>query len=221
MPTTRVGESEEAAGGHEARLRAAGRCRVHDDVRRRHLIEQLDHRLHVAERAERRRRADRDLERRPARRAQRRRDLAHPGGPLLAPADVHDVSAEQRVEQRVGGRGLLRRAVRDEDRAQSHLRRGRGGRTRVIRLDAAGRDQRVGALVARARRDERELADLVPAEPERDRIVALDEEARAAADHRGKARHRFDRRRLRREWDRRTRARARRGGRPVSPARIV
>ena len=73
----------------------------------------------------------------------------------------------------------------------------------MVRLHAAGGDERVGALGLRASGDERELADLVSAEPERNRVVALDEEARAAADERGQPRHRFDRGRLRRERDRR------------------
>jgi len=85
---------------------------------------------------------------RPAR-GSRRRSRAS-GVPLLALADVDDLGAEQRVEQRVGGRLRLRLAVGDDHRAQSHPGRRRRRRSRVIRLHAAGRDQRVGAL-ARAR----------------------------------------------------------------------
>jgi len=55
----------------------------------------------------------------------------------------------------------------------------------------------------RLRHDERKLPDLVAAEPERQRVVALDEETRAAAHDRREARHRFDRRRLWCEWNRR------------------
>ena len=65
-------QPEQAAAGDEARLRAGGRGRVDDRVGRRHLPTQFGQRLHVAERAERRRRADRDLERPAAFRAQPR-----------------------------------------------------------------------------------------------------------------------------------------------------
>ena len=69
-------------------------------------------------------------------------------------------------------------AVGHQHRAHAELRRGRGGGARVIRLHAAGGNQRVGAFRPRLRRDQRQLAHLVPSEPERDRIVALDEETR-------------------------------------------
>ena len=51
----------------------------------------------------------------------------------------------------------------------------------MIRLHAAGGDERIGVLGSRLRRYQRELSDLVAAESKRNRIVALDEETRAAA----------------------------------------
>ena len=95
---------------------------------------------------------------------------------ILAAIDVANVGAEQAIEQRVRRRLRRRRAVGDEDAAEPHPRRHARGGARMIRLDAAGRDQRVGALGDRLRRDEPQLADLVPAEAERNGIVALDEE---------------------------------------------
>ena len=73
-------------------------------------------------------------------------------------------------------------AVRDEHASQTEP--GRGGRrhARVIRLHAAARDQRVGPSREGIRGDEPHLADLVAAEREPDRVVALDEQARAAAE---------------------------------------
>ena len=114
-------------------------------------------------------------------RAQLRRGLVHGGRAGLARRDVADLGAEQPIEQRVRRRPGRRRPVGHEHAPQPHPRRHRRRRPRVIRLDAAGRDQRVGPFGQRLRRHELELADLVAAEPERNRVVALDEQRAAAA----------------------------------------
>ena len=62
----------------------------------------------------------------------------------------------------------------------------------MIRLHAAGGNQRVCAVGFGARRDERKLPHFVSAEPERDRIVALDEQVWRSAESLRKSRHRLD-----------------------------
>ena len=109
------------------------------------------------------------------------RDPRHRRRAVRARLDVVDLGAEQPVEQRVGGRPVGPRAVEHEHALQPHARRHRGHDARRVRLDAADAQQRVGAFGDGRGGDDRDLADLVAAEPERDRIVALDEQARAAA----------------------------------------
>jgi hypothetical protein len=109
---------------------------------------------------------------------------------------VDNLGAEQAIEQRIGRRRRRRRAVYDEHRAHPELRSRRRGRARVVGLHAAGGDQRVGAFGLRPRGDQRELADLVAAKPERDRIVSLDQQSWATVPERAaQSRQRFDRRR--------------------------
>src|SRR5581483_1481591 len=85
--------------------------------------------------------------------------------------------------------------IDDQHAAKAELR-GRGGRgSRVVRLHAAERDDRVGIVRARLREHVLELSNLVPAEPERNGIVALHQKARSRAQRRAKARHFLDRRR--------------------------
>ena len=73
--------------------------------------------------------------------------------------------------------GSLRlRAVDDEHAAEPELRRGRGRGARVIRLESAERDDRVGVVRLRLRERVFEFPHLVAAEPERDRVVALDQQ---------------------------------------------
>jgi hypothetical protein len=116
---------------------------------------------------------------------------------------VDDVGAEEIVQQGVRRQPCRRLTVRDQDRAHAEFRRGRRRRSRVIRLHAARGDQRVGAVGHCARRHERQLSDLVAAEPERDRIVTLDEETRSSAEVPRQIQHRLDHRRRRHEWQRR------------------
>ena len=127
------------------------------------------------------------------------RRLVHRGRPLLARRDVADLGAEQKVEERVGRRPRRRGPVGDEHRAHPGHRRGGGCHPRVVRLHASARDQRVGARLDRLRQQEPHLADFVAAEGERQRVVALDEEAAAIADRGGEPRHLLDRARGRPE----------------------
>ena len=61
-------------------------------------------------------------------------------------------------------------------------RRDSGGDPRVVRLDAADRDERVGPLHPGGGPDGFELADLVAPAAEGDGVVALDQQARTATD---------------------------------------
>ena len=60
-------------------------------------------------------------------------------------------------------------------------------------------NERVGTIRLRLRPEQGQLAHLVSAKREADRVVALDQQARAAAKDAGQAGHRRDRRRQRRE----------------------
>ena len=179
---------------------------MHDGIRRRDLLEKLEHRVHERERPERRRAADRNFKDAPAFPAKTLGSGMHGLPALLTRLDVHDFSAEERIEQRVGGRPRGRRAVDDENRAHAqHDRRCRCD-ARVIGLNASGRDERVGAIRLRLRPEQGQLAHLVSAKREADRVVAFDQQPRTAAKDARQARHRRDRRRQRREQQRRDRA---------------
>jgi hypothetical protein len=69
-------------------------------------------------------------------------------------------------------------------------------------LNPTSSDQRISAVFDRTRGDQRELPHLVPAKPERNGIVALDEETRAAAKRLEQPGQRLDRRRRRHERQR-------------------
>ena len=73
-------------------------------------------------------------------------------------------------------------------------RRHRRGHPGVVRLHATRGDEGVGAIGERARANQLEFANLVAAEPERDRIITLDEQARATAQDGPKAGQFLDRR---------------------------
>ena len=106
--------------------------------------------------------------------------------------DVANLGAKQAVEQGVAGRTVRRGAVDHEDAAEAELGGRRGGHPRVVRLDPAAGDQRVGARVERVGRHQLHLPDLVSAERKRQRIVPLDEEAGAAAERAAQAVHFLD-----------------------------
>src|SRR5262249_41385241 len=105
------------------------------------------------------------------------------------------LGAEQAVEKRICRRRFWPRAVCDEHGAHAESCGGRRRRTRMIGLNAASRDQRVGTVRLRACGDQRELAGLVFTEPARNRIVALDEQTRAAPERITQPRQRLDGRR--------------------------
>ncbi len=102
-----------------------------------------------AERAGRRGRAERHDERAAAGSAHFRGDPLHHRRPILATGHVTDLGAEESVQSRVRGRLSLSRPVQHEHDFQPERgARGRG-HARVIRLHAAARDERVGAVPPR------------------------------------------------------------------------
>ena len=138
-----------------------------------------------AERAKRRRGADRNRKRPASFRPQALGDLLNHRRAILA--------RRQRTRPRLRA---SRRAARSPSaaRAAAPLATSTARRPSLAAAAAVARawfDWTPPAVISvsapsatRPRRDERELAHLVPAEPERDRIVALDEETRAAAEQR-------------------------------------
>ena len=133
----------------------------------------------------------------------------------LTRGDVSDLCAEQACQERIGRRTLRLRAVDDEDAAKSQPRGGSGGDARVIRLHAAARDERIGLAGDGVGGHQPHLAHFVAAERKPDRVVALDEQAWAAAESVPEAVQLLDRR-----WSGRKRNRRQRGERAEHPAMI-
>jgi hypothetical protein len=154
-------------------------CGQHDDVRGCDLLEQLSDGKRVSGRAERRGGPERDHERTTIPGSQLGGGLLHPGRARGARVDIPYLGAEQAIEQRIRGRLRGGRSVGYEHATQAQACRDRRGRTRVIRLHSATGDERVGPFGQRLCDDQLELPDLVPAKPEWNRIVALDEQRRA------------------------------------------
>ena len=69
-----------------------------------------------------------------------------------------------------------RLARKDEMAIHPQAHRGGRGGAAVIRLNSSTGDDRIDALLQRPRHHEFQLAHLVPAESERDGVVALDED---------------------------------------------
>ena len=145
------------------------------------LREQLTHRLRVRRGAERRRCAERNHEGTPTLARSSAAAASIAAVRSASRGNVANLGAQQLVQQRVGRRTCRRCPVRHQNAAHAEPRGNGGRRAGVIRLHAAARDQRVGPLGARARRNELQLADLVAAESKRNRIVALRQERRRAA----------------------------------------
>src|SRR5581483_9330236 len=117
--------------------------------------------------------------------------------PFGAGRDVLDLGAEQLVQQRVSRRALGLRPVRDDHALHADMSRHRRRGARVVRLNAAHRDQRARGRLERGGGLELELPDLVAAEPKRNHVVALDEQARlAAAERQSEIFHLLERRGL-------------------------
>ena len=132
-------------------------------------------------------------------------DVSIAGRARLAGRDVADLGAEQPIEQRVGGRRSAARPLTTSTQRKPSLAAA-AAVTRawfdctpplVISVSALSRQ--------RIRRHEPHLAHLVPAEREPDRIVALDEQARPAAERAAQARELLDGRGRGRERHRRQR----------------
>ena len=117
------------------------------------------------------------------------------------------IGAEQPIEPRVAGRRRRRRAVEDEHDRKPERGAGGGGDARVIGLQPAARDERVGAGGARFGRHRLHLPHFVAAQAERQQVVALHEESRARRRPTPLRRRvsSIDRRRMRRERDGRER----------------
>src|SRR5439155_5275746 len=113
--------------------------------------------------------------------------------------DVGDLGPEERVEKRIPPGPLGRRPAQDQYAAQPQPGGGGRGGAGVIRLDAAHREQRVGPFVVGLRGHHVELAHLVAAEREGDRVVALHEQAWPAPQRGAQAGQLLDGRRIREE----------------------
>ena len=105
---------------------------------------------------------------------------------VLRGRDEADLGAGEPVEQDVAAELEGRRAsalgighAEEKDRAQPHARAHEGGRARVVRLEAAARDDDAGAARLRVGEQELELADLVARLRARGRVVALHPHRRA------------------------------------------
>ena len=128
-----------------------------------HLRQQLGDRADVAERADRRRRAERNGVRTAAFTVKAIDHLLDARRALLTRRDVFHLRAEQLHQQCVAGGARGRFAVHHEDALQPEPCRDRRGHPGMIRLHAARRHQRIRAVGGRVRGDHFELADLVAA----------------------------------------------------------
>jgi hypothetical protein len=194
---------------------------VEDHVRRGHLVEEFADGASKRRGAQRRGGAKRNDERMAAASAALVGGGTHRALALLTGGHVAHVGAKDAGEQRVGGRPGLGLPIRDQDAAHAEAGRDRGGGTRVVRLDAAAGDERVGPVRLRLCRDEPELANLVAAEPERDRVVALGEEAHRRRDPAAEPRQRLDKRRAGADVERRQGREAMERGRVDRHERLV
>ena len=176
-------------GDQQARLGAAAPRGVQDRIDRLaqgvRLGQQLEAGCDVAERPDRRRAADRDHERALAARAQAGRDPREFGLEVGAALDEMQPSTPEAIEQDVAAPLIVGVVAGDpaleDQRAAEPVAGGRGrGLAAVVRLHPARGDQDVGALLDRLAEQELELAGLVAAEREAGRVVALDQDVRAA-----------------------------------------
>src|SRR5688572_22947090 len=139
---------------------------------------ELDHTSGHAAGAEWRGAAERDDEWRATRRAHLLSDRLHGSRSLVGPRHESDLGTEETVEAQVSRLLGWRLAAQNQNHAPSE--RGAGSRrdARVVGLHAAAGDERVGADARRFRRQQLRLAHFVAASPERQEVVAFDENAR-------------------------------------------
>ena len=169
-------EAMQRAPGDEAGLRAAGRCCMDDDVRCAPFAKDLANCNGIGGGTERGRRAKRNHEGAPALRAQLGCGRLHRRTARFAASHIPDLRSEQTIQQGVrGGRGR-RHAVCNEDASHPETRGDRSGGAGVIGLNAAAGDQRVCTGRPGVRRNELQLAYLVAAESERNRVITLGQE---------------------------------------------
>ena len=175
---------------------------------RRGLLGELQAGEHLADRPDDPRPADRDEIRAAARRAELGHDAVDDGGALGAVVGrgLVDRRAEQLVESDARIGRVDRRAGQDEVDGKARLRAGRRGQPGMVRPAPAGGHQRVGALGQRGPDEELEVAQLVATERERQEVLALDPDLGPAAERRGEARQRRQRRRTVEQREARERA---------------
>ena len=171
-----------------------------DDVGWRDLLEELRHGVRKRSGAKRRRGAERDHIRAAAGVALGRGRGFHLDRASLSRRDVPNVGAEQSCKQRVRRRAVGCGAIGDEHTSQAQPGCGRRRHARVIRLHAAAGDERIGLPREGIGGHEPHLSHLVAAKREPNGVVALDEQARSAAERSPQSWHLLDRRRLGREW---------------------
>jgi len=97
---------------------------------------------------------------------------------ILTAHDVADLGAKELIEECVAGRVNRPHTVHDEYALHSEPGGHGSGHARVVGLYRSSRDERVGTGLFRVSRDKSQLADLVAAKREGNRVVALDEDSR-------------------------------------------
>ena len=154
------------------------------------LTDRLEGREDLPRRADRPGPADRDDERPPPARSQIRDDPVDERRPLRSLVGRRDVDrrAEQLVESLVGAGRVDRRSAEHEVDVEAGPRPGRGRQTAMVRPAPSRRDERVGALGQRRADEELQVPQLVPAERQRQQVLALDPDLDAAAERRGEPR---------------------------------
>ena len=106
-----------------------------------------------------------------------------------------DGRAQELVESLVCTRLVDRRSAEDEMDVKTGPRPGRRREPAVVRPAAARRDERVGAVGQRRADEELEVPQLVPAERQRQQVLALDPDLDASTKRRREPLDRMERRR--------------------------
>ena len=179
----------------------AGRRRQDDrrrlDPRGPRLTDRLERSEDLPRGADRPGPADRDDERPPPRPSQIRDDAVDERRPLRSLVGRRHVDRrpEQLVETLVRAGRVDRRTAQHEMDVEAGPRSGRGRQPAMVRPAPSRRDQRVGALGQRRTDKELQVPQLVPAERERQQVLALDPDLDAAAERRGEPLEPMERRR--------------------------
>jgi hypothetical protein len=97
---------------------------------------------------------------------------------ILTVNDIAYLGAKELIEECIAGRVNRPYPVHDEYALHAQLGGHRRGHARVVGLHGSSRDERVGARLFRVGRDKSQLAHLVAAKREANRVVALDNDSR-------------------------------------------